>query len=272
MPHLTAIPLNASVFRMLLLTALLCAVDLAGVLVAATVVPFNHSHPVYAGLLKSVVSHGLVNYAKIVRDPSNLNTYLGQLSAVTTNEFSGWTRNQQLAFLCNSYNAATLHLIVQNYPVQSIRDIGGLFDSPWDRRVLRLLGSDRSLDEIEHQMIVHAYREPRVHFVLVCASRGCPPLRVEPYTGESLDRQLDAQRLEFLSDRTKNRVDAEHGIVWLSPIFKWYAEDFKATGGSVMAYVDPYLADRHSVAHLTTLKIKYTEYDWALNDGSPDRE
>jgi hypothetical protein len=229
--------------------------------------PFDHHHSALTGILARHVQDTGVDYAALQAHPQELKHYLEQLAAVDRSTFEAWTVPQQIAFLTNAYNAFTLQLIVDHYPLGSIKDIGSFFRGPWDRPVVRLFGRAISLNTLEHRVLRVDYAEPRLHFALVCAAKGCPPLRPEAYTGGRLDEQLDEQARRFLGQPEKNRVDAAARIVHLSPIFKWYGEDFEQASGSVLAALQPYwpeLTDAGSA--VGGYRIRYTDYDWSLND------
>jgi hypothetical protein len=171
-----------------------------------------------------------------------------------------------MAFLINAYNAYTLQLIIDHHPVKSIKDIGSFFKGPWDQPVVRLFGRTLTLNNLEHDIIRVDYQEPRIHFALVCAARGCPPLRNEAYLADRLEEQLDDQVRRFLATPDKNRVDASRRTVYLSPIFKWYGADFEKQHGSVLAALQPYWPKASaSVLAQGGFKIRYTDYDWSLN-------
>src|SRR5476651_2001930 len=167
-----------------------CAVSIiiAGILLTATetALAFDQNHAVWDTLLKRHVvvaqngSSSLVDYAGLTRDRSALNAYLDGLSAVTDTEYRGWIREQQLAFLINAYNAFTVKLVLTRYPdLKSIKDLGSFLKSPWKKEFFKLLGAERSLDDVEHGLIRArgAFDEPRIHFAVNCASIGCPMLR-----------------------------------------------------------------------------------------------
>jgi len=228
---------------------------------------FDHRNAAFDALLKQHVNDGWVDYAALKANPERLDSYLAQLAAVSEANFNSWPEKQRLAFLINLYSAATLKLIVDHYPVKSIKDIGGAFSGPWKQDAVRLFGKVTTLDNLEHGIIRQQYHDPRVHFALVCAAKGCPPLRSEAYTADRLDEQLDDQGRTFLAQSQKNRVDAGARVIYLSPIFKWFAGDFEAKSGSVLKFVEPFLPEK---GHAVTdgFKTKYTEYDWSLNDKS----
>ena len=241
---------------------------LGGLLLAAhAAFAFDHSHALWGKVLRQHTTNGLVDYRAVKQNPSDLNAYLRELNGVEESDFKQWSREQRLAFLINLYNASVFRLIIDNYPVSSIKNIGGWFGRPWDVEVVPLFGNVGTLSYLEHEMI-RKYDEPRIHFALVCGALGCPELRRDPYDAEKLDTQLSDQGRKFVRDRTKNRVDANARTLYLSPIFKWFAEDFQKQSGSVLKFVQTYRPDLPD----GQWKIRYTHYDWSLNDTSPRRK
>lgn len=230
---------------------------------------FDHTYARYREVLAAHVDGGLVDYAALKQSTAGLDGVLEALARPTAAEFDTWTEPQQIAFLLNLYNAATLKLVVDHYPVTSIRKIGGWLRGPWKQRVVRFWGATETLDHVEHEILRRRYREPRIHFALVCAARGCPALRADPYVAERLDAQLDEQGREFLGDRARNRVDAASRTLWLSPIFNWFGEDFTAGGASLSEWVRPYLPAADAAALQSgTFRVRFTDYDWSLNERS----
>jgi len=224
--------------------------------------PFDHTHALYANVLGEYVKDGSVNYAGIKSDPDNLKNYLNQTSAITKEKFYTWTREQQLAFLINVYNAETMDIVQENYPVVSIKDIAKDSGGPWEQPVVQIFGENITLNALEHKIIRKNYPEPRIHFALVCAAKGCPVLIDKPYLGETLKDQLEDQTRVFLADTQKNSIDTKTKTLNLSPVFDWFSEDFVKESGSVIAFVNPYLGGKAG----NDFKIEYTSYDWTLND------
>ena len=228
---------------------------------------FDQSHALFDGTLKHFVHDARVDYAELKAHPQDLNRYLDQVALVAKPEFRQWNQKQQIAFLINAYNAFTLRLIIDHYPLKSIKDIGSYVSGPWDQPVVHLFGETLTLDTIEHKMLRRDYREPRIHFALVCAAKGCPPLRNEAYVADRLDEQLDDQARKFLANTQKNRVDSREHVIYLSPIFKWYAADFEKKSGSVLAALKTYWPEKSQAALSSGgFKIRYTDYNWSLND------
>ncbi len=230
------------------------------------------SHSRFDGLLKKYVKDARVDYAALKAHPEELDGYLGELAKISPAAFGKLPKSDRLACLLNLYNAATLKMITEHYPLKSIRSIGILPGAAWRDLRVRFSGEIMSLEHLENEIIRAEYREPRIHFALVCAAIGCPPLRSEAYAGARLNRQLDEQARQFMSEPAKNHFDASTRTLHLSPIFKWYEADFTGTAGSLAAYVKPFLpaVQRDALGASQKVAIKFTEYDWALND-SPRR-
>ncbi|MDZ7685225.1 MAG: DUF547 domain-containing protein [Gammaproteobacteria bacterium] len=163
---------------------------------------------------------------------------------------------EHLAFYINAYNILTIQLILDHWPVESIRDIGNIFKGPWDIVMLENADGDLTLDDIEHE-IIRSYPEPRIHFAVNCASVGCPDLRREPYAAARLDAQLDAQTRAFLGNPAKG-FRLEDGDARVSKIFRWYAEDFEAAGG-IGGFVRNYAKATFNDV------VPNLPYDWQLN-------
>lgn len=217
----------------------------------------------YNRFLSKYVSDGAVDYQKMQSEKDVLDAYLKDLAGVNESEFLQWEKPAQMAYLINLYNATTLQLILDNYPLESIKKIRKRFKGPWDQDVVELFGSRVTLNDIEHKMLRKNYNEPRIHFALVCAARSCPPLRSEAYTAEKLEEQFKNQGELFFSQTSKNRVDSKSQILYLSPIFKWFKEDFEKEAVSLIDFVRPYF--KNQVVN-ESWKIKYTNYDWSLNE------
>jgi hypothetical protein len=235
---------------------------------------FDHTHNLWTTWLKDHTREvsgpaTQVNYDKARNNPTPLNSYLNQLSSVKAEEFAGWNKNQKMAFLINAYNAFTIKLIIDHKPVKSIKKIGGLLSTPWKIRFIPLLGKELTLDEIEHERLRPVFKDPRIHFAVVCASVGCPRLQQEAFVPEKIEEQMDRATREFLKDQTRNKIEVKDSktILHLSNIFKWYAADFGGTS-NLAGYVIPYspLSQEDKVKALRQeSEIKYLDYDWNLN-------
>lgn len=244
---------------------------MGGVLLASrtNAADFDQTHALFNQVLKTYVKNARVDYVALKAHPQELTRYLDQVATVTRPEFKQWSEPQQIAFLLNAYNAYTLQLIIDHYPINSIKDIGHFWSGPWDQPIVKLFGETTTLGTVENKMLRADYTEPRVHFAMVCASIGCPPLRSEAYVAGRLDEQLSDQASQFLADKTKNRVDVANRTIYLSPIFKWFAGDFEKKSGSVLGFLKLYWPEKER-AELEKLgpdnfEISYTDYNWSLN-------
>lgn len=228
---------------------------------------FDAAHPLLSDLLKEHLRNGRVDYGALARDRRCLDDYLASTAAVPKATFDSWSKPDQLAFLINVYNASTIRLVRDNYPVTSIRKIGGFFTSPWKLDSVQLWGQSFTLDDVEHNLIRKNYADPRIHFALVCAARGCPPLRPRAYVGATLEADLDEQGRLFMAQSEKNRVDRQAGVLWLSPIFDWYGKDFITDDKSLSEALTQWMSpDDAQYVRSNRLKVRFTEYDWSLND------
>ena len=225
-------------------------------------IAFDHSHKKWNELLKTHLNDkNQVNYSSIKKQPQKLNEYLKSLENLSYKEFEGFDKNQKKAFLINAYNAFTIKLIVDNYPISSIKKIGGWFKGAWDIEFFSLLGGRiKSLDPIEHEWLRPKFKDYRIHAAVNCASVSCPDLRKEAYKATSLDKQLDEQMSVWLNDTSKNKFKAN--TYTLSKIFDWYESDFKNWGGGVLKVIKKHKAN---LTPDENTKLKYLSYNWELN-------
>jgi hypothetical protein len=220
------------------------------------------THKEWTALLKKHVgADGLVDYQGFVRDSLLLNSYLDLLA--THHPAKHWTREQQMAYWINAYNAFTVKLIVDHYPVASIKDIKRgipFVNSVWDVKFIRIGSETYDLNVIEHQILRKEFGDARIHAAINCASISCPQLRNAAYVAEELDKQLDAAMSLFINDPTRNKVSS--GSAELSAIFNWFSGDFKDNAGSVRDFVNQFAKTKL----LENGKISYMDYNWSLND------
>ena len=235
---------------------------------AAQVPAFDHS--TFDGLLRAhVTEEGLVDYDAFGRSPE----FREYLQALTGARPDGLPEAERLAFWINAYNAYTIELINRHQERKSIRNINKTLGfisgkGPWKERMAEAGGRTWTLDEIEHEIIRKEFQEPRIHFAVVCAAMGCPPLRTEAYTSHELDRQLDEQTRAFLLESpAKNRVDPASGTAFLSPIFDWYREDFPEGKEGLGRYLAPFFppGPARDLLESGRFDVEFTEYDWSLN-------
>jgi hypothetical protein len=231
---------------------------------------FDHEHSLFKVVLKKNLSRRgqqtFVDYQKLKKDPEELDKYLSDLKGVTKGQYKAWTQEEKLAALINGYNAWTLKLIIEHYPVSSIKKIGSIFRSPWEKKFITWLGEEVSLDHIEHEVIRKDFSEPRIHFALVCAAMGCPPLQEEPYRASALSVQLEKASSNFLTDRDENRYTIKDHVIELkvSNIFKWYGKDF-GTEKDLIKFLVNEMGINDQIKN-KKIEISYLNYDWSLND------
>ena len=239
--------------------------------VSGVTLGFDHEHKSWDTMLKKYQnSVGFVNYAAWKKSPKELNTYLASLSSVKKADYDKWSVGERKAFLINAYNAFTVKLILNHYPVKSIRKIGSFFSNPWKMEFFSILdGELQSLDPIEHQWLrkIPEFKDPRIHAAVNCASVSCPKLANDAYVAKKLDAQLDAATRYWLSDDTRNRYDMKKHDIYISKIFDWYDEDFGGNDKGVIEFIKKY-APKEVSEYLTKQKvgIEYLKYDWNLNE------
>ena len=198
-------------------------------------------HTLYATLLSRHLHNGALDYSGFQKDEAVLDRYLDQLARVDSQSLPA---DEQFAFYANAYNAWTIKLILSRYPdIDSIKDLGSLFKSPWKIKLARIDGQSLTLDQIEHDILRKRFGDPRVHFAVNCASKGCPPLQAEPFTGNHLDEQLNRAARTFINDPNFNRLEGD--TLWVSKIFDWFSEDFEDdVSGYFIQFAEPPLKDR----------------------------
>lgn len=228
--------------------------------------PAAVDHSGYSALLARYVTDDGVRYAAWkdnADDRAALTAYIVLLAAQPVSEWEAQEegRDAALAYWINLYNAVTLDLVLESYPLKSIKDLGGLFSSPWKQKLVTVEGDPLTLNGIENEIIRPRFQDARIHFALNCAARSCPPLRAEAFVPDRLEVQLDEQRRKFLTDERFVRRDGDKIVV--SKIFDWYKDDFVAAEGSVEKYLRKYLEDGGA-----KWKIKLDDYDWSLNESS----
>ena len=231
-------------------------------------------HAAWGRLLSAYVVPGAdgisrVAYAKFKAERhAELKRYIASLEQVDVRKLG---RSEQFAFWANLYNAKTVDIVLDNYPVASIRNInlgGGLLTlvtgGPWKAKVVKVTGVELSLDDIEHAIMRPVFKDARVHYAVNCASIGCPNLMREPFSGARLEAQLDAAARAYVNH--PRGFDVKDGKVTASSIYQWYKEDFGGGAQGVLAH-----ARRHAEQVLNTKLESSTDianyhYDWSLND------
>lgn len=211
-------------------------------------------HQLWDNLLKRHVSdQGRVDYSSFLLDIAQVNRYIQGL-AKSADGINNRSKEEQLAFWINAYNACTVKLICENLPVKSIKDIS----RPWKQTVLQSKNDSWTLDDIEHE-ILRKYEEPRIHFAINCASKSCPILSNEAYRADQLDQQLNRAASVFFNDSTKNKYTEKR--LNLSRIFMWFKRDF----GSAEDLIQ--LINKYTGKNVPrNIAISYLSYDWSLNN------
>ncbi len=205
-----------------------------------------------------------LNYGKVSDvDSQQLGQYIDSLTALKISDFN---RNEQQAYWINLYNALTVDVVLQEYPVESIRDISsGLFSSgPWGRDLVVVEGEELSLDDIEHRILRPIWKDPRIHYAVNCASIGCPNLQVRAFTTSNMETQLNKAARDFINHPRGATVD--NGKLRVSSIFDWFEADFGGNEAGVIAHLRQYAGPRlrNSLAGISS--IDDDDYDWNLND------
>ena len=233
--------------------------------------PFDHEHAAWTRLLQRFVRDGLVDYRGLKTEAAGaLDAYLRDLASVTPAQYDTWTRNEQLAFWINAYNAYAIRLVLDHHPLRSIRSIGLLPGAAFRKSFIPMEPLRRrklALDTIEHDILRGEFHEPRIHFAIVCASRSCPILRDEAYRGSELESQLDDAARRFVGDPRRNRFNAATRTFHASSIFMWFHEDFERSAGSLSSFLARY-ADEPAAGALRAgdVRIDHLDYDWSLNE------
>lgn len=231
-------------------------------------------HAAFDDLLKSYVVAGgdgiaRVDYTRFKSEGhAALKSYIAALAAT---DVAALDRPEQFAFWANLYNAKTLDIVLDRYPVRSIKDIslgGGLLAAvtggPWKAKVVKVGGVDLSLDDIEHGILRPNFKDPRVHYAVNCASIGCPNIGTEAFTGARLEAQLDAAARAFINHSRAASVTAD-GLV-VSSIYSWFKSDFGGTDAGVVTHLKSFAEDQLSAKLESVSEIADHRYDWSLND------
>lgn len=222
---------------------------------------FDHS--AFDALLHKHVSAegGWVDYAGLAKDADGLDAYIASLANAPIDQMG---RDHRLALLINAYNAFTLRLILDHYPVKSIKDIPSA--ERWDAARWNLGGEVMSLNDIEHKQVRPNFIEPRIHFALVCAAVGCPPLRNEVYDAKRLEEQLQDQAVYAHTHDRWFRYDADANKLGLTSLYDWYGGDFKQVAGSITAFAAKFDDTlRAAIDAGREPKVEFLDYDWSLN-------
>jgi hypothetical protein len=247
---------------------LLVALLITGPLASAT----SFDHAPFDQLLKAHVDdQGRVDYRAVAKD-MRFQAYMDSLKTAVVEDM---TRNGQLAFWINAYNAVTIDKVIKWKPKKSVREtiIPGVWTSTkfFTSREHIVAGKKMSQDDIEHEILRKQLKDPRIHFAIVCASSSCPKLQRFAFSAENIQAQLEAETRKYINSDRGTHIDYAENTLYLSKIFDWFASDFKNKSGSVLGYVKHYL-DEEALSFLErNPKISYIHYDWTLNAKDPLR-
>jgi len=220
------------------------------------------SHQAWQEILTEHLSidgqHHLFSYQTVSpQEQAKLDDYLNKLAQLDPRQLS---KAEQYAYWVNLYNAITIDLILEEYPIRSITKLGGLFSfGPWDEEVITINGKALTLNDIEHRILRPIWQDPRTHYAVNCASLGCPNLQLEAFTGENSEQLLEYSAQAFIN--SNKGVELQGKTLVVSSIYDWFAEDFAIDGG-VKAHLEKYRPDLKRFSG----KLEY-EYDWSLNGG-----
>ncbi len=210
-------------------------------------------HNAFDELLQShVTSDGRVNYEGLKGEIAKLDDYLKIL--MDNAPATDWTRDARLAYWINAYNAFTIKLILNNYPLTSIMDLDG--GKPWDKQWIQIGGKSYSLNDIEHKIIRPKFNDARIHFAVNCAAKSCPPLANSAYTESNVTSLLENQTSKFINNEVYNTISSNSAKI--SKIFDWYKEDF----GNLVDYLNKYSETKLEAS----AEITFHEYNWKLNN------
>jgi len=234
----------------------------------------QEKHQLFTEILQQYVQDGKVDYENLKND-KRLDDYIKKLS--DTHADTIVNNNKKFAFWINVYNAFTLKVICDNYPVKSIKDLNTgssivanlLNTTVWDRDLVVINNEKMTLNHVEHDIIRPEFNDPRAHFALVCAAISCPPLRSEAYEGFKLDKQLDEQGRVFLNNPDQNNFLLDEKEAHLSKILDWYSQDFGKNDKDLLLYLSKFLPNQVAnsiISNAGDWKIKYNVYDWRLNE------
>jgi len=216
--------------------------------------PKKVSYAVWDGLLrKHVTSSGKVNYKGFKQDRAKLEGFLNEISSNPPQ--NAWSRNDKMVYWINAYNAYTVKLIIDNYPLKSITNL----NNPWKTAFIKIGGKSYTLDQIENSILRPQFQDARIHFAVNCASKSCPKLLNEAFSASKVGSQMDKLARAYVNDPMHNAISA--GKVEISKIFEWYKEDF-LKDGSIIDYLNKY----SKVKIKSNAKVSYKEYNWNLNE------
>ena len=219
---------------------------------------FDHGYGTFQAVLSKFAGGGRVDYAALAADQAELDGFLAECESVNFEQYRAFTKQQQMAFMVNLYNAALLKLVVNHWPIGSVNQIGGLFSSAWNEEFIRLFEHTVSLGNLEHDILRVEFKEPRLHFVMARGSVGGPQLSDSAYGSDLFLNRLAQAEREFVTARPEeNRF--QNDTLYVSPLFRWYREDFGNEDG-VRKLFRTYYPDVKPET-----PVVFTDWDWTLN-------
>ena len=246
---------------------------------------FDHTQKKWTTILSTHVNdRGRVNYKALLKNRSEFDGYIDDLRSVKNSEITSWSRDNQLAFWINAYNASAMKIILDNYPIKpdtglkakfypanSIKQIPGAFDEIKNT----VAGQELTLNYLEHEILRKKFQEPRIHFSIVCVSVGCPYIWNHAFEGGNLEEHLSAAAKRFVKNRVNVKLNLPKNEIYLSKIFKWFHEDFAKFSGvtkygkynGVVSFCSSYFSKPlQNQIKSTKVKIIWFDYDWSLNE------
>ncbi len=250
---------------------------------------FDQTYALFGRELAKYLENGNVHYKRWKENPAGLDQFLKSLSDLPKQDYERFSPEQKKAFWLNAYNAITIKVVLDNYPIKgsqsqyppsSFRQIPG----EWENGKFKIMGAPVTLYEIEHEKLRHELPDPRLHFAVVCASRSCAKLSPAPFVAENIDQRLDQCTQDFFADPKNLTVNPRTGVMSVNKIFSWFTLDFAGKAGYakrsfpppmdediIASYVSFYVPtdERDVIAKFRSqdkLVLDYLPYDWALND------
>ena len=227
----------------------------------------------FDAILKKYVKGDYFDYAGLKECPDDLTRFSKFMSWQAEARLEKLSREEQIAFYINAYNSCCIQAVLAHYPVHTPKDIEGFFD----KLTFRVAGEELTINQIEYDRLIAKYKDMRAHFAVVCADRGCLPLRAGAYTGKSLEVELEAAAKKFVTDPRHFSIDRETGEVKVSKIFEWYGPKFlqdtvrPVTGNRPEKYLLPWLdPEKRELLESGRYKLKIIEWDWTLNEKKSD--
>ncbi len=225
----------------------------------------NFSQILGKHIVKDKTGLNRVNYQALKSQQTKLKAYISQLETVKVTNLG---KEEQFAFWANLYNAVTLNVVLDAYPVKTIKDIDispGIFSNgPWGKKLVTIEGTQLSLDDIEHEILRPIFKDPRVHYAVNCASIGCPNLQNKAFTGSKLNAQLDQAARDYVN--SNRGVVVQNGRVSASKIYSWFKKDFGPNQTTLLAHLKKYAKGPLKNQLTQTKTINRYFYDWTLND------